>query len=654
MHNLENTNEFTANIKLLYVEDKDDRCPLSFKLLQDFFPEMEITHTLTDALNRFKKESYNLVITDLNLKHSEGLVLSAELRKIDKNIPILLLSANSDVEYFLESIHLGIDAFLLKPIEPLRFKKAMLKIIEKMDLQDQIADNLSFLQQYQDITDESAIVSKVNLQGFITHANKKLVEVSGYSMDELLGMSQNTLRHPENDSSLFEEIWNTIYRQKKSWKGVVRNLSKHGRVYYVDMLVRPILNAEDEILEFIIISHDITAVMSPKRQLVDYIESSKKPFYLSIKIEYYSDIQKYYSQAIAQQIEEHLYPQLVEFMPQSCSFDSFMLGNGEYGFIKESQESLESQLFVSQIQVFQRKINDLVISFDDIAYDISILVSLAYGDNVYENVRFGMEYLLTHKKNFIVANDMARNVHKEAQKNFETLKQIRHAIASDNIHSYFQPIVNAQGEIEKYESLVRLVDINENIISPVFFLDVAKRAKYYSQITSIVIKKSFQALLRSDKCISVNLSAIDIERYQLREDIYELLQKHNEHTHRLVFELLEDENFKDFDTLRSFISKVKSYGVQIAIDDFGSGYSNFSRILEYQPDIIKIDGSLVKNIESSSFSRSIINAILLFAKENDIKVVAEFVENEGIFEILKGMGIDYFQGYYFGKPQILS
>ncbi len=94
-------------------------------------------------------------------------------------------------------------------------------------------------------------------------------------------------------------------------------------------------------------------------------------------------------------------------------------------------------------------------------------------------------------------------------------------------------------------------------------------------------------------------------------------------------------------------------GVKIAIDDFGVGYSNFERLLEYQPDILKIDGSLIKNIDNNPLSFNIVETIVAFAKKEHILTVAEYVENEDIFNILNDLGIDYSQGYYFGKPSAL-
>jgi len=170
----------------------------------------------------------------------------------------------------------------------------------------------------------------------------------------------------------------------------------------------------------------------------------------------------------------------------------------------------------------------------------------------------------------------------------------------------------------------------------------------------MVLDNSFSALKNTDMDISINLSAIDIELKATRDKIFYLLNEYREYAHRIVVELLEDESVKDFNTIKTFILDVKKLGVTIAIDDFGAGYSNFERLLDYQPDILKIDGCLVRDIETNSYSLSVVETIVAFAKKQDILTVAEFVENEAIFNILKDLGVDYSQGYYFGKPEALG
>ncbi len=98
------------------------------------------------------------------------------------------------------------------------------------------------------------------------------------------------------------------------------------------------------------------------------------------------------------------------------------------------------------------------------------------------------------------------------------------------------------------------------------------------------------------------------------------------------------------------VKKLRKTGVLIAIDDFGSGYANYAHILEIKPDFIKIDGSLIQNILTDGDSKILVQSIVNFARELNIKSVAEYVENKEIFELLKEYGVDEFQGYYFGRP----
>jgi EAL domain-containing protein (putative c-di-GMP-specific phosphodiesterase class I) len=120
--------------------------------------------------------------------------------------------------------------------------------------------------------------------------------------------------------------------------------------------------------------------------------------------------------------------------------------------------------------------------------------------------------------------------------------------------------------------------------------------------------------------------------------------------HLITFELLESESITDYKKVISFIDRVKKLGCKIAIDDFGSGYSNFTYLLKLKPDYIKIDGSSVKNIHTDENSYLITKTINDFAHNLGIKTIAEFVHCEEVFTILKELGVDEFQGFYFSEP----
>ena len=152
-------------------------------------------------------------------------------------------------------------------------------------------------------------------------------------------------------------------------------------------------------------------------------------------------------------------------------------------------------------------------------------------------------------------------------------------------------------------------------------------------------------------CLSTlvhEFSGIYMRKLSYLDNVLEKLKF--EDRNRLVFEILESENLSDYDFLEEFVLKYKKLGVKIAIDDFGSGYSNFIRIIRLKPDYLKIDGSLIKNIDKDNNSYEIVKSIIAFSKTLNIRTIAEYVHSEEIFNLLLELGVDEFQGYYFGKP----
>jgi len=657
MVGLEDIIKYTFPLRLLYVEDNEHARESMMNVLEEFFGDVVIACDGQEGLEGFKNNKIDLIITDINMPRLNGIEMIKEIRKTDTDIPILILSAYNESSFFLDSIKFGVDGYILKPLVISQFMEILKKVTQRIKFKQEAEKNLHLLNQYQAVADSNSIVSKGNLAGNITYVNDEFCEISGYTQEELLGKPHSLVRHPDNPTSIFEEMWDTIKIHKRTWKGIVRNQKKNGDSYYVDTIVKPILNEDNEVLEYISLRTDITNIMSPKKQLEDMIDSNDKSLLVLMKIDRFDDIEKFYGSRLAKKIEDEFSKYILKEMPVKCEFDRvFILGDGEYAFVKDMQTcKMEMTSVAKNLKELQKMINDKHLNVDDIDYDISVLISFSYGKNVFQNTRYGLKQILENNQDFILANNLVKKEHIQAQKNLETLQMVQRALKNSKIISYFQPIVNNKTkEIEKYESLVRLVDENGKVYSPYLFLETSKKAKYYYQITNMVLENSFKALERTDKDISMNISVLDIQRRLTREKIFELLRANSKDLHRVVFELLEDEDVKDFDLIKSFITEVKSMGVKIAIDDFGSGYSNFERLLDYQPNLLKIDGALVKNIENDEFSLNLIASIISFAKKQNIALIAEYVENENIFNILNEMGVEYSQGYYFGKPGVLE
>ena len=226
--------------------------------------------------------------------------------------------------------------------------------------------------------------------------------------------------------------------------------------------------------------------------------------------------------------------------------------------------------------------------------------------------------------------------------------QIIQAIKKDRFEIFAQSISNQNDK--KYEILVRMKDTKGEIVSPYFFIDRAKKINLYGEITKKVVQKSIEVFEGKNIEFSINLSISDI----LEKDICDfLIQKICEHDvgYFLTIEITESEGVENIEELVSFIKIVKNLGVKIAIDDFGTGYSNFSYLVKLQADFIKLDGSIIQDINKSLSAKAVVEAIVFFAKKVGIKTVAEFVSTKEIFKTCKELEIDYFQGYLFDEPK---
>jgi EAL domain-containing protein (putative c-di-GMP-specific phosphodiesterase class I) len=185
---------------------------------------------------------------------------------------------------------------------------------------------------------------------------------------------------------------------------------------------------------------------------------------------------------------------------------------------------------------------------------------------------------------------------------------------------------------------------------PFEFLEISVKGKLYHQITRTMIRKSFQYFEDKDFEFSLNLSIHDIDNQTTYDYIIDSLRNYA-HPHKVVFEILETDKIENYEKLKDFIEVVKSFGCKIAIDDFGSGYSNFSHVLSLNVDYLKIDASLVKNIINDANSKIITQTIINFATNLNLKTIAEYVEDKESHELLDKIGAHYIQGYYIGKPK---
>jgi len=540
-------------------------------------------------------------------------------------------------------------------------------------MSEKLSKNISFLDGYKTAIDTSSIVSKTDTRGIITYVNKMFCDVSGYTEKELIGRSHNIIRHKDVPQEVFKEMWETI-EAKKIWKGTLKNRHKDGTAYIVNATILPILDSDNNILEYVAVRHDITELEQSKEeikkqrtdlltgldnrnQLLVDLRVAIKPILFYLNIDNFSGFNDFYGTEIGDAVLINL----AESLKNLQKFETFKLYKLQADqFILLFQEDQLSN------KNFERFFSEL---FEDIEKNISTMhlknqnrisitvtggIATYYAHDNYQNLilyaDIARKKAQQEQKKFLLFNHSMRKSEDYAQ-NIEWIKKIKEAINDDRITTYYQAIIdNKTGETKKYETLVRMLDYEGNPVPTFTFLEIAQKAKLYPQVTKIVIEKAFKTFENLKEIeFSINLTIDDILCDETTRFIYNKL-KNYPNTHNVIFEITESEEVNDYKIINNFIDEVKQYGVKIAIDDFGSGYANFEHILNINADFIKIDGTLIKNINNDKNAEIITEAIISFSKKLGRKTITEYVHSEEVYKIVKALGADYSQGYYFGEP----
>ncbi|WP_419323297.1 EAL domain-containing protein [Aliarcobacter butzleri] len=518
------------------------------------------------------------------------------------------------------------------------------------------------LKQYNEATKDSNIISTADLKGNITYVNDKFCEVSLYTYEEVLGKPHSIVRGEEDDE-IFQQLWETI-KNKKVWYGVLKNRKKNGEFYWVNINIRPILDEKNEIIEYIAIRHEITDLVlkteelkrnlrldsltniGNRYKLIEDVSKSVNPCISILDIVSFSDVNDFFGYKTGDNVLKIVARKIEELLIDKENYKVYRDHSDTFCIVAQNEDR---DKFIKNIDEISKTIGKvpIVIKSRELYVQLSYVFSFESKENLLETANIIKRYSQANKN--IIIYDKALELEKDYEKNiFWTLK-IKKALDEDKIVPYFQPIYNLKtNKIEKYEALVRLIDGN-NVISPYYFLDISKKSKQYLQLTKTMIQKTFDYFRDKDFEFSINLTFEDIKSEYISSFIIELLKDYKI-GHRVVFEIVESEEIDNFRKINEFFVTIREYGCKIAIDDFGSGYSNFEYLAKLNVDYIKIDGSLIKDILINKSSQNIVSMLVNFAKGQKVKTIAEFVSNKDILNKVRELGIDYVQGYYIKEP----
>lgn len=420
------------------------------------------------------------------------------------------------------------------------------------------------------------------------------------------------------------------------------------RLEYEQRLEKEVLEKTAQ-LQYRLYHHSLTD-LNNRLALGERLKSEKSGCFAVLDIDRFGQINDLFGEAVGDRILVKIGNLVVQYFlhENSGNFDVYHLTADTFAVF--SSRNIDLDTFERILDGVIHAIESESFEFNDVPLHLRLSAGGVVGTkNALEKADIALKAARLKKVPYLIYDERFRMEENYAN-NQTILRQIKTAINENGVAVFVQPIFdNRDGSIYGYECLMRLTAGGEGFISPDQFIPLAKKARYYPQLTRLLAAQCCRCFARTDLRFSINISLEDILDADTVSFLKNEILRHDV-GRQLTFELLETENIEGYSEVMGFVSAFKAMGVRFAIDDFGSGYSNFKHLISLDIDILKIDGSLIKNIDSQENDRRVSEAIVAFAVTQKMQCVAEHVHNEKVLEVVKAIGIRYTQGYVLGKP----
>ena len=562
----------------------------------------------------------------------------------------------------------AIGAFALTSFEhraPAPFHKKLLgtcSSIVSIVLKRQLRESrLELLSAGLNSATEGVVVTDKN--NHIMEVNPAFENIYGFCESEVLGKDPKVLSSGIQTKTFYQQLWHALLTEGK-WQGEITNKHKKGNLIHQWMSITVIRDELGKVQSYLSIFSDLTDLKTAQQQIVDmaffdsithlhnktYLEqqilSSKKSHtLLLLNINNFNYINTAYGFDSGDKILKVIAKTLAD---NFSMHSTYRLNSDEFGLLFDDEIDI-----TSQIKSIQYYFYNTLIQVDDISLHIAFTYGAAIGKtNLLRNCALALKQAKSLGKNrYHIFDDQVENVDISTREHFIATNNLLHsALEQGQVTPYFQGIYHNQSKsISKFEVLARIVKGDE-VISPYQFMDAAKLSGLLPEITRVMIEKSFKVMANNDYSFSLNITEDDLSQNYLLEFLSNKTKQYNIAPQRVILEILEGVSASGKKNHIKQLTQLKALGCSLAIDDFGTEYSNFERILELDIDYLKIDAKYIKDIDLNEKSYEITRAITFFAHNANIPCIAEFVHNESVQAVVDTLGIDYSQGYYFSEP----
>ena len=386
--------------------------------------------------------------------------------------------------------------------------------------------------------------------------------------------------------------------------------------------------------------------------LIESLEQSRSGALIIINIDDFKEVNDFFGHATGDMLLIEVSAMLGSLMEEAVHAKVYRLPGDEFA-VHVNAPIGKAELFSFSEKMLQR-IDAMRCEYEGTEVSVSATAGMTLEmSSALEKADIALKFAKKQGKPQLLY-DERYSIEREYRSNIIWVRKLKHAIDKERLIPFFQPIFdNRSGEIVSYESLIRLKEEDGNIVAPGQFLGIVKKAKLSDKLTQTVVEQSCRQFADRGMNFSLNLSVEDINNEATVAFIKERIA-HYGVAEKITFEILETEGIANYQSVANFVGQVHAMGCKVAIDDFGSGYSNFEHMMRLHVDFIKIDGSLIRSIDYDEYAQIIVQTIVEFAKKLGIQTVAEYVHNESVYEAVKALEIDRSQGFFLAKPAPLD
>jgi len=555
------------------------------------------------------------------------------------------------------------------------FAYAKLKLSEKEAEEDQRLSSSVF-----ESASEAIMVSDAEKK--ILSINSAFTQITGYGREEVLGKSTDILCSDKHNSFFYKEIWDFVEKNGQ-WQGELWSRRKNGKAYPEWRSISSVKDECGQIVQYTSLFSDITerkeneaklhyqAYHDPLTTLPNRIlfverllhsiklarRNERKVALLFLDLDHFKQVNDTFGHPKGDEILKQVANRLVECVRETDTVarsggDEFMVvlsnisGKSEAGNIAGKMlEKLKTPFYLDGQEVFLGLSIGISLAPDD-SDDVTILLKQA-----------DMAMYQSKKKGRNTASFFSEKMEKKAKERTLLEWDLRRALSGHEFLLHYQPVVDlATLKTVSFEALIRWQHPKRGLVLPEDFIPLAEKSELISQIGAWVLMKAckqmkeWQMRYGLDASIAVNVSSRTFKSSNLWAALSRALEESGLNPDALTLEITERLMLDTNEASMKKLKTIKDVGIHLSVDDFGTGYSSLTQLSRYPSDVLKIDKSFISGLASDPRKKPVVEAIIRMGQSMGMKIVAEGIETYEELLLLRELGCDEAQGYYFSKP----